>query len=133
MVTQRFSPGEMLYLIPGFFQLTYVRNYGAAFGILRNHTSIFIAISLLMGLIIIIYGPRYIPARYLMLRVAMAVLLGGTLGNLSDRVLRGYVIDFFDFRVWPVFNIADIAVVLGVALVIFSLLRSESLFQDHKR
>lgn len=132
-MVQRFSPGEMIDIIPGFFQLTYVRNYGAAFGILRYHTSIFIVISLFMVFVVIIFGPRFISTRYVMLRFAMALLLGGTLGNLSDRIVRGYVVDFFDFLFWPVFNISDIAIVLGIGLVIFSLLRSESLFQDHKR
>jgi signal peptidase II len=132
-VAQRLSPGEMIYLIPGFFQLTFVRNYGAAFGILPYHTSFFIVIKILMALMIIIFVPRFISNRFVLLRTALALLLGGTLGNLLDRIVRGYIIDFFDFRIWPVFNIADIALVLGIALVIFSLLRSESLFQDHKR
>jgi signal peptidase II len=132
LVVRRFNPGETLNIIPGFFQLTYVRNYGAAFGILRYHTLFFIVTSFLMVLIII-FGSRYISTRYRMLRFALALLLGGTLGNLSDRVVKGYVVDFFDFLFWPVFNIADIAIVLGIAMVIFCLLRSDSFFQDHKR
>jgi len=132
LVVRRFNPGETLNIITGFFQLTYVRNYGAAFGILRYHTLFFIVTSFLMVLIII-FGSRYISTRCRMLRFALALLLGGTLGNLSDRVVKGYVVDFFDFLFWPVFNIADIAIVLGIAMVIFCLLRSDSLFQDHKR
>lgn len=119
-------------MIPGFFQITYVRNHGAAFGILPYHTSFFIVISLLMVLIII-FGRRFLSTRYVLLRFALALMLGGAFGNLSDRIGKGYVIDFLDFCFYPVFNLADTAIVLGIALVIFSLLRSESFLQGHKK
>lgn len=130
-VTRRFTPGETFPLIPDIFHITYVRNPGAAFGIFADYTPVFIAVSLLM-VVIIIMGGRFLSARYFLLRLALALQLGGALGNLSDRIRTGFVTDFLDFRFWPVFNLADIALVMGIVLLIFSLLIYNSFFYDEK-
>jgi signal peptidase II len=67
-----------------------------------------------------------IPARHYFLRFALSLQLGGALGNLIDRIRIGYVIDFLDFQIWPVFNVADIAIVLGTGLLLISLLQNKS-------
>ncbi len=120
-----FYPGETRPLIPGFFHLTYVRNPGAAFGLLAHKTSFFIVISLLV-ILLIIFGGHYLKTRYFLSRLALAFLLGGALGNLGDRLRTGYVVDFLDFRFWPVFNLADVALVLGIFLLVAGCLGQQS-------
>jgi signal peptidase II len=108
-------------VIANVFHITYWRNPGAAFGILAYRTEFFIIIGTLVAVGIIIALLKLPPGKHL-LKVALAMLLGGAIGNLIDRVRIGYVIDFFDFRIWPVFNIADSAIVIGVILLAWFLL-----------
>lgn len=129
-VIRSLSPGETLPLIPDVFHITYVRNPGAAFGILANHTPFFIAISLLM-IAVIILGGRFLSGRFSLIRLALSLQLGGVLGNLSDRIRLGSVTDFLDFRFWPVFNIADIALVGGIILLIISFAYNRSFFSEN--
>ena len=111
-------------VIKGFFYLTLVHNRGAAFGILRNQLSLFILTSIFA--IILIYlnlkksaGNKKLPLNGL----ALGLILAGAIGNLIDRLVFGYVIDFLDFCVWPVFNVADSAITVGAILLGWSLLR----------
>ncbi len=115
--------GQSIPVIDGIFHLTYVRNPGAAFGILPYRTGFFVLATLVVTVLILIYY-RQLPDGHQYLRAALALQLGGALGNLTDRVRLGAVIDFLDFRVWPVFNLADIAIVTGVGLLILDLVRS---------
>lgn len=114
---------ESIPIIKNIFHLTYVQNPGAAFGILAYRTGFFVLAALIVVSFIIIYL-RHLPQGHSMLRFALALQLGGVLGNLIDRLRLGYVIDFLDFRVWPVFNLADIAIVIGIGLLILDLARS---------
>lgn len=116
-VVKKFYPGETWSLVPGIFHLTYVRNPGAAFGLFAHQTTFFIAISLLV-IILIILSWYLLKKHYFLPRLALSMLLGGSLGNLSDRLRTGYVVDFLDFRFWPVFNIADVALVLGIVFLL---------------
>lgn len=125
-IVRQFEPGESWPLITGILHLTYVRNPGAAFGLLAFRSSFFIIISLLM-IFLIIYGERFFPHNTFSLRLAMSLLLGGAVGNLIDRMRYGYVIDFLDFHIWPVFNVADIALVAGVFFLIYGLSRNQFL------
>lgn len=115
-MVKKFSLGETLPLVPNIFHLTYVRNPGAAFGFFAHKTTFFIGISLLV-IFLIILGSSLLETRYFLLRLALALQLGGALGNFSDRLRTGYVVDFLDFRIWPVFNLADVALVLGIVLL----------------
>jgi signal peptidase II len=100
------------------FTFTYVQNTGAAFGILPDGGAFFVIVALIV-IGIILYFYRQLPDSTPLIRVALGLQLGGALGNLLDRVRLGYVVDFFDFKFWPVFNIADSCVVVGaIALVI---------------
>ena len=113
--------GQSIPILEGIFHLTYVLNPGAAFGILANKTMFFIIMALIiLGVIIYIY--RQVPKEKLFLRFALALQVGGVIGNLLDRIRLGMVVDFFDFRVFPVFNIADSAIVVGVAILFIEIL-----------
>ena len=114
-------PGMSLPVLDNIFHITYVLNPGAAFGILENQQMFFIAIALLM-LALTIYFFRQIPSSFKMMRLGLSLLAGGAAGNVIDRIQTGVVIDFFDFRIWPVFNVADIAIVTGVGCVIYTLI-----------
>ena len=113
--------GESIPVISGVFHITYILNPGAAFGILENQTGFFILVALVLLLGTLYLYPR-IPAEQSLLRWGTGLLSGGAVGNLIDRIRFGQVIDFFDFRIWPVFNVADIAIVCGVTLMMYSLL-----------
>lgn len=111
-------PGMSFSVIPNIFSITYVQNAGAAFGILENQRPFFIIITLVV-LICGIYLYPKINRQPHCLRLGSALLFGGAVGNLIDRIRLGIVVDFFDFHIWPVFNIADIAIVCGVAIIIY--------------
>ncbi len=116
-----FTLGSSLPVVPGLFHITYILNPGAAFGILENQRVFFIIIAVVMlGTIVYIY-PR-LPKGLPFLTVGVGLLVGGTIGNVIDRVQTGHVVDFFDFRIWPVFNIADIAICIGVTAIIYTML-----------
>lgn len=110
-------------VIPSIFHLTYVRNAGAAFGILAYRRGFFIVVTVALLAIIILFL-RQLGKDDKILRLALVIQMGGALGNLTDRIRTGYVVDFFDFQFWPVFNVADIAIVAGVVLLLASLLQT---------
>ncbi len=122
-VARLFQPGDSRDLLPGFFSLTYVRNTGGAFGILPAGTLALAGAALLAAGAIVVYVTRMKAPLPFLLAVALALPLGGALGNFADRVRLRYVVDFFDVHLgihqWPVFNIADSAICVGVALLAF--------------
>ena len=121
LVNTKMIAGQSIPVIEGVFHLTYVQNRGAAFGILQGQTIFFMLVSVVILGLILYLLPR-IPPDHSLLCVALGFLLGGAVGNLLDRILHSFVIDFFDFRIWPVFNIADIAIVSGVILFCWEIL-----------
>ncbi len=121
IIRTTFQPNESLPVIKSIFHLTYIHNPGAAFGILAYKTPVFVGVTLLVVLIILA-AYHYLTPERVYLRLALAMMLGGALGNLLDRLRFGYVIDFLDFRIWPVFNLADMAIVGGVILLCWELL-----------
>ena len=118
------AEGESLPVIDHIFHLTYVLNPGAAFGMLPHSRSFFLATGLL-AVGAVWYLRREILAEARPVQFGTGFFLGGTLGNLWDRVETGLVIDFFDFRIWPVFNVADIAICTGAGLILWSMLQNE--------
>lgn len=121
LVLHEISLHESVPVIPGIFHLTLVFNRGIAFGWFRNHDSLlFLLITLSLG--ILLWFSRYVSRWPLWSRWAFALILGGALGNWIDRVRFGYVVDFFDFRIWPVFNVADSAITAGVSLYVLMFL-----------
>lgn len=123
LVVNTMSLNQSIPVITNVFHITYVHNFGAAFGLLAHRTSFFILVTLVVVFLLLIFL-RHLPKEQKLLRAALVLQLGGAAGNLIDRVRLGYVIDFFDFRVWPVFNVADIAIVFGVGLLLLDLTRN---------
>ena len=125
LVITNLTLGESWSPIPGFeryLSFTYVVNSGAAFGLFPNQGGIFAIIAVAVVVAILAYY-RYLPAHNWLIRLSLALQLGGALGNLVDRFRFGHVIDFVDFKIWPVFNIADCAIVTGVGILAFFLMQ----------
>lgn len=111
----------------GFFQITHVQNSGAAFGLLTDQ-SVLLAVVAIIGVILLLVYALFLHHRLLFLNtvpgsLALGLILGGTIGNLIDRMLRGYVTDFISVGIWPDFNIADSAVTVGAIIVAYFLLQ----------
>lgn len=121
------SLGKSVMIIKDFLYITYINNTGASWGILENKKYLLIIFSIIAILILIRYINSFKNTKLNIL--GLGFLLGGILGNLADRILFGYVRDFFDFYIFkynfPIFNIADIFIVVGVLLTIISILRGE--------
>lgn len=122
-VVARMAVGQSYPLWPPWVYLTHVRNTGAAFGLLRLYPQwvTLVAAGVLLAAIGFRRQLQQQPPR---VQVALGLGLGGALGNLADRLLRGAVVDFIDLRVWPVFNLADVAIVLAAGLLIWHTMRS---------
>lgn len=122
----RLKPIGNTTIIEGVFDLTFVENRGAAFGILHGQRWLFVIITIVVTIGVIIYLKRLekTDRAYNFLRLSLVLILAGAWGNAIDRLLRGYVVDYFEFTFinYPVFNIADIYVVLGTALLAVLLL-----------
>jgi signal peptidase II len=115
--------GQSLPLIDGLVYLTYVMNKGAAFSILQGQRWFFLALTPLV-LAGALWFMRGVPKSDRLLRCAMALFCGGALGNFIDRLRYGAVTDFIDFRFFPIFNVADSCIVVGVILVCWRMLLS---------
>jgi len=114
MLVSRSTP-----LIKNILHATYIQNTGAGFGILKGWNTILIFISLIIIGIILFYFDRIIKEKSI--HIPIALILGGAIGNLIDRIFLGYVIDFIDFRIWPAFNIADSCITIGALWLIIYL------------
>ncbi len=126
-IESNLSLGESLFDI-GFFRIVHVQNTGAAFGMFRGQPLPLAVISIVGAILILLYAfimPKRYPSMDSRLsRVALGLILGGTVGNLVDRLQFGAVTDFLDFIIWPAFNVADSAVTVGVIIFAYSLLLS---------
>lgn len=125
LVLTRLALGESWNPVPGlgrYVSVTHVINPGAAFGLFPDQGSLFAVIAVVVVLAILVYY-RYLPARNPLVRLSLALQLGGALGNLADRLQHGFVIDFIDFKIWPVFNLADITIVTGVGILAYFLMQ----------
>ena len=119
------SDGSSVPVINNIFHFTLVNNTGAAFGILRDHPRLFVGIAICA--IVFICWFLYKKGNELLKleKTALCFVLGGIMGNLIDRIFHGYVIDFLDFRVWPVFNVADSFITIGMILMAVSIFSKE--------
>ncbi len=113
------SLNQSIPVIKNMFHLTLVYNTGCAFGLLKNQGWYFIIISLLVIFFILFYWIKELKYAQgsKILKLSLVLILSGAIGNLIDRLRFGYVIDFLDFRIWPVFNLADSAITIGVILI----------------
>ena len=106
----------------GIFRITYVTNTGGAFGIFASQTFL-LALIAVIGISVFLIYLRYIPLKSRLLKIGLGLDLGGAIGNLIDRLrLEGKVTDFIDIGPWPVFNVADSAIVVGTILIAYYLL-----------
>jgi signal peptidase II len=122
-------------LVAGVFHLTLARNQGAAFSILRGGTLFLVLVSVfcIAALILMLLVPKCckhvlgFETGDTIVKVSLGLILGGACGNLIDRLRFSYVIDFLDFRIWPVFNFADSAITIGGILICLRMLRKKEL------
>jgi signal peptidase II len=115
---------QSLPVIKNIFHLTLVHNRGAAFGILQDQAFLFILTACLAIAVILMNFKKIRTEKRISLRkIALGLIMAGAAGNLIDRLRSGYVIDFLDFRVWPVFNIADSSITVGAVLLCWVFLR----------
>lgn len=131
-------PFQSIELCQGWLSITYVSNYGAAFGILHSQTALLLGVAL--GTFVYVWIHRREMERYPKLfQIGIVISLGGALGNFIDRLRQGFVTDYLDLHFWPVFNFADIAIVGGVGLIVAGMFyqqmqqrRHETSAQDSK-
>lgn len=113
-------------VIRGIFHFTLVHNTGAAFGLFKNWVLFLVAGScIVLFLLWVSLLKAHKTPHLAAYKLPLCLLFGGAMGNLIDRVFLGYVIDFIDFRVWPVFNVADSAITIGAILLAISLLKDK--------
>ncbi|WP_054958451.1 signal peptidase II [Paenibacillus dakarensis] len=122
LIATRLELAEQIPVIGDFFLITSSRNRGAAFGILQDQLWFFIVVTLLVVIGIIWYMRKVTAEGHKLLPVALSLVLGGALGNFIDRIVMGEVVDFLQFNfgtyTFPIFNIADSCIVIGVGLII---------------
>ena len=123
-VMNHFAIGESVSVIQNVFHLTYIINRGAAFGMLANQRWFFLVVAFILMIVYAIYHKK-VNRGPISLRIGSALLISGAIGNGIDRYVLHGVVDFFDFRIWPIFNVADIGICVGVACIIYHLLRNE--------
>ncbi len=121
LVRSQMILGESIPLLQNVFHLTYIENPGAAFGLFKDKTIFFVIFTLvIIGVMVYLYLHQ--TNRKTLFAYSLALVIGGAAGNLIDRMAKGTVTDMFDFRIWPVFNIADMAVVVGLIYLAYCLI-----------
>lgn len=124
-VRMAFSVGESRPLISGFFDLTYVRNTGAAWGMFGGQNASLTVLSVVMLVAMVVFRRSFLSDTWEH-RLALGLMIGGIVGNLLDRLRLGWITDFLDFHAgryhWPAFNVADAAICIGVGIYILSAL-----------
>jgi signal peptidase II len=124
-IIKHLRPGEVLW-DAGLFRIIHVQNTGAAFGIFQSHTTALIIVDFIgifvMLYLVIVLRHRWPFIRNMLVLTAIALIMGGLIGNLIDRLRTGRVTDFIDFKVWPVWNVADAATVVGTIIIAICLI-----------
>ncbi len=133
LIKANFSLYEKLVVIKGLFQITYVRNSGAVWGILSDHpsqlVSVVITVFSITALVVVMVFFARLEANCKFELTSLSFIIGGALGNIIDRVNQGYVVDFLDVFIknshWPTFNVADSFISIGVVVLIISIWRGK--------
>ena len=113
--------GQSIPIIENIFHITYIENPGAAFGILANQRMLFLILTaVIVGVMIYLYCS--LSNKKSLTAISLGIVVSGAIGNFIDRFMQGTVTDFLDFRIWPIFNIADIAICVGLALICYFLI-----------
>ena len=120
LVRTNMELGQSFPIIFGIFHLTYIENPGAAFGILANRRLLFLLLTIIIvGVMFYLYFQ--LRQKKSLTAFSLGLVISGALGNFIDRFFRGTVTDLFDLRIWPIFNIADICICVGLALLCYLL------------
>ena len=129
----KLDPERAIEVIPGYLRISYVSNTGVAFGLFRDLDSpwkpyVLAAMAIVAVVVIFVYSSR-MPSSRRLLQSALAVIMGGILGNFVDRILQGYVVDFIEFHIrdnfyWPTFNVADSAITVGIGLLLIDAVKN---------
>ena len=127
LVRSKMDLHEAIELIPGFARISYVRNSGVAFGLFAEIQSVWkpyilASMAVIAVVVILMYSAR-MPTNRVLLQLALAITLGGILGNFTDRIMHGFVVDFIELHIkdvfhWPTFNVADSAITIGIGLLL---------------
>ncbi len=133
IVRTRMDPRDSIELVPNYLRLSYVRNSGVAFGLFADIQSVWkpyilAAMAVVAVIVILIYSSR-MPLNRTLLQLALAITMGGILGNFTDRIINGFVVDFIEFHInesfhWPTFNVADSAITIGIALLLIDTVKN---------
>lgn len=122
LISWNMPVGGRISVVPGFFQLRYIRNTGAAWGMFSGFNNWLVVLSIIMIAVLVVFR-RSLYTDGVWSRIGLGLLGGGIVGNLVDRIKLGYVVDFFDFYLgkshFPAFNIADSAICVGVGIYMF--------------
>ncbi len=124
---------DVIEIIPNYLRISYVKNSGVAFGLFADIQSawkpyVLAAMAVVAVIVILIYSSR-MPLNRRLLQVALAITMGGILGNFTDRIVHGFVVDFIEFHInetfhWPTFNVADSAITIGIALLLIDTVKN---------
>jgi signal peptidase II len=126
LIVENIPLGDSHSVISGVFSLTHLRNEGAAWSMLEGQMWFFLVITVVVVIVVVYYLKKYVKESSLM-SFALSLILAGAIGNFIDRLRLGYVVDMFktDFINFPIFNVADIALVVGVALLFIYVILDE--------
>ena len=129
LITKTYLRTNFLYVsipvIKNIFHITVIENTGAAFGILQGRTNFLIYIGLIFLLLFFVILKKE-NKKGLLFLISCGLILGGALSNLEDRIFLGYVVDYLDFRVWPVFNLSDTCITIGAGLLMLQSFRKKT-------
>jgi len=127
------GPHQSIEIMPGYLRLSYWQNSGVAFGLFDAIASVWkpyiLAVLAIVAVVVLVVYSAHMPPERKLMRVSLAIIIGGILGNFVDRIVRGYVIDFIDFHIydtfhWPTFNVADSAITIGIALLLIDTVKN---------
>ena len=122
-IQYKMNIGESIPVIKGIFHITYIENPRTSFGLFEYNTSFFVIAALVSVILVILIYKKIFFKKDPFIYIPLTLVLGGAVGNLIDRVrIDGRVIDFIDFRIWPIFNFADTAIVCGMLILLVHIL-----------
>ncbi len=139
MVRANMDVRDAIDIIPNYLRISYVRNSGVAFGLFADIQSawkpyVLAAMAVVAVIVILIYSAR-MPLNRTLLQLALSITMGGILGNFTDRIMHGFVVDFIEFHInesfhWPTFNIADSAITIGIALLLIDTVKNPEMEEE---
>jgi signal peptidase II len=133
LVSSNLAVGQSVPATRAFVNIHYIRNSGAAFGIFPQFSGVYLVVAAIVALYVLVYGPRM--GGGVLRLLALGCLLGGAISNGIDRLLNGYVVDFLDFHFWlfQIFNLADVAIVGGILVLVIEIAFSGAGSQESAR